>query len=818
MKSISVKKIAAIGAGAALFGAALAGAVTVDSTGLSGYKFFTNGEPAVKIVVGSKAQPSDAVAAANIAVMVGNLAYTDDDVNVDTTGVSCAAGTTGGQCAVDAASKKVSLTVTVPGASSSTSYLMKTYINDNLDNNVDTARNTTSSYDGTLSGTSQAKTLTKDSTAVLSIASDGKISNHKNIDVKQEQKVYVYSQTNYDSSSGYKAVIAQNVRGSYVLSFTPNPMPICWDTTVSNYSACSESDRLDKTHTKLSFLGEDWVVVSYSPTNGSSVTSLTLGKETGYNPYMNIDDVITAPNGAKIVLKSVTPFAYTSSNVAKASFEVTSASGVVTIETISDGGEKEVAGVTVKVNNVFPGVNNVNYADVSLYSDKITLSNGQEIDSDHKYWYARIGASTLGSTQAIKNLSVYSTRFGEDDAGKKYKAGEYATLIRGADAFRLTYKGLTTATYDTLAMSTSGTVSTAATLYTNGTSNYIKGRFVVAQSGISNAFQPAGYASVDNVYVLIANQSGGAPGANDNTAAGAIYFRNSATGDMVYYGSSIEYWYSSTESATLTTASATGGLLVMVEEFTKENLESGYNKQIAVYVGGLSPTGSDQFQFANSNATTTADKFYYNTTGCTGGCTGTTPSTTVDEGQVSDRGVIMEDLSSSSVTLKYPKEVVRAEYTFSASGTTSTAGSVVCTDVAVGGTCNIDTGYVATVDAVGATAGGAAGACVLSGVSDVAASPSTAAKVAALNTASAPIVVLDSQASATEPLIVVGGPLVNSVASGAAGTSISSPGSDAVVAVEGSKIIVAGYTAADTTAAANALINWLAQNRGTVRA
>ena len=77
-----MKSMKAALVGATLIGAALAGAVTVDETGLSGYKFFTNGEPAVKVVVGSKAAPSDGVVAANIAAMLGNLAYTDQSVSI----------------------------------------------------------------------------------------------------------------------------------------------------------------------------------------------------------------------------------------------------------------------------------------------------------------------------------------------------------------------------------------------------------------------------------------------------------------------------------------------------------------------------------------------------------------------------------------------------------------------------------------------------------------------------------------------------------------------------------------------------------------
>jgi hypothetical protein len=74
MKSINTKRIAAVAAGAALLGVGLAfaGPVTFQNVQVIG----SNGQPLVQIVVGSKAQITDGIAAANIAAAIGNLAYT----------------------------------------------------------------------------------------------------------------------------------------------------------------------------------------------------------------------------------------------------------------------------------------------------------------------------------------------------------------------------------------------------------------------------------------------------------------------------------------------------------------------------------------------------------------------------------------------------------------------------------------------------------------------------------------------------------------------------------------------------------------------
>lgn len=74
MKTLNAKRIAAVVAGAALLGVGLAfaGPITFQNVPI----ISNSGQPVVQIVVGSSAQPSDGVVAANIAAAIGNLAYT----------------------------------------------------------------------------------------------------------------------------------------------------------------------------------------------------------------------------------------------------------------------------------------------------------------------------------------------------------------------------------------------------------------------------------------------------------------------------------------------------------------------------------------------------------------------------------------------------------------------------------------------------------------------------------------------------------------------------------------------------------------------
>ena len=75
------------------------------------------------------------------------------------------------------------------------------------------------------------------------------------------------------------------------------------------------------------------------------------------------------------------------------------------------------------------------------------------------------------------------------------------------------------------------------------------------------------------------------------------------------------------------------------------------------------------------------------------------------------------------------------------------------------------------------------------------------------------MVVLDSATPTADTLILVGGPAVNTMTASELaaqpGIKLDSPGTKVAGKITDKKILVAGYTAADTTSAANDLINKL---------
>jgi S-layer protein (TIGR01564 family) len=101
VKGLSVKKIAALAAGAAVLGASVAVAdLTFGNTQIINQ----NGQPVVKVVVGQKAAASDGVVAANIAAVIGNKAFSKQTISATLSGTATCTttntGTGAGSCPV----------------------------------------------------------------------------------------------------------------------------------------------------------------------------------------------------------------------------------------------------------------------------------------------------------------------------------------------------------------------------------------------------------------------------------------------------------------------------------------------------------------------------------------------------------------------------------------------------------------------------------------------------------------------------------------------------------------------------------------------
>ncbi|MFH1285500.1 MAG: S-layer protein, partial [Candidatus Micrarchaeota archaeon] len=315
MKSLNVKRIAALAAGTALLGASLAAA----SVEFQNVPIINNdGKPVVKVAVGEKADVSDAIAAANIAAVIGNLAYKSQTVTAQVSGTATCAvsgGSAGtGSCAVS--NEKVALEVTLPGTVSG-AYGFKTYVNDWIDKKVENRKNNTaddlynltadlSPFPNTVARQYAAKKVSGSDFASLATVSVK--DPYSSTTYTEEQSIWLQGKTKYDTI--LKTVVLSEPNIAYRIEFTHDSygVPFCTskdtssDGAAGDWSDCaSDSDRTDRHRVPIKFLGENWIVsyLAVPSTNLSSATgeltggSMKLAKESAYG-VIRIGENLTA--------------------------------------------------------------------------------------------------------------------------------------------------------------------------------------------------------------------------------------------------------------------------------------------------------------------------------------------------------------------------------------------------------------------------------------------------------------------------------------------------------------------------------------------
>lgn len=819
MKSLNVKRVAAIATGAAMLAAAVGAAVNVDTAGVASFPFFSAGEPNVKIVIGDKAKTVDVQVAGNIAAVLGNLAYKTQTVTVKGTENLAVSGDATGTLT----DKEVGLTITTPGVNPATAYELKAYVEDNLDYQTETTRSTSTSFDtatNSFVSNTGPKVITKDLTQLMApapgMASDGKITYPKgSTSTKEEQKIYAFAYVTYDTND--KVVQAQNVKTGYEAVFT-DPIPVCFD-TAKTYAACTtDSDMLKKGNVEISFLGDKWTIFDYTVTGGNStsngtVTGVTLGKQITRKESFNIDEQVTSPDGYVIQLKDLSAF-----SPQRAQFDILDKDGKLVkrlyLGETDSATVAEANNIVIKVNKVFPGAfAKQGIADVSLYSSQLQIANGQEVSGgdSHKNWYGRIQTSTIGSTEAIQKIMLYN------DIDQTYKvplsqtlnAGESINVIKGMPGYKFNFLGLETVDYDSLSFSikTNYRLATAAGTVTANT--------LIVTSGKSDAFQ-FGSSTASSVYVILENAT--------LATAGNMYYVDSTSSQYINTSATaytLPYHYATDETANLLfnfVPSYNGGAnnnsmaIISIPELTEDN--NGTTATLLNrHLNLLYDPSLDQF--VNTQGSTTIDKIGYE--GAHGGGAVATlfNLASKEKGYTTYRGNVFGGISSTSASISYAKKIAKARFTLTSGSTsTSTTGNEAAVTLKEGDPYSIGGGYSLKVDSITAMIGGG-GSGDITGIDQLTPSVEKAAVVTSLNTASNPIVVLDSEASDTANLIVVGGQVVNTVAANA-GVSLKQ-GDEPIVKVFGStKLVVAGYSAADTKAAGNALINWMVENKGSL--
>lgn len=921
-----------------MLGAAFAGAAATVDPSVGNFKFYQNGTPTFKVVVGARAQVSDYWNAAKLAELFGNLAYSDKTVVADTSGLSCGASGNASTCSVTG--KAVTLEITTPaGVTGQTgTATIKTQLYDFLDVDQVTATTNRDNDAGTMIGdgvTTGAYLIS--ATNNPDIAFKGKVDNLGSYSVTEEEAYYITGKSYYDTSQ--KKYVGDAANAVYTINFTDS-IPYHVDVVNGSVSGRPSNDPyiVENRNVRVRFLGQDYVITDLeNQTSTAANQTMSLGSS-AVAIQMKVGQTIKLGD-KEIKLIQISPIGTTSSVLPPAYFEVWQNGTKLDYFSMNkDSSNYNKNGVILDVRDVFVGGGDSSYADIIAYASAITLSNGQKLSfegddattklNDDKNWVASLRFETkIVGSHAVSALQ--QIKLSRSTSSNKLSAGESFNLIEKPVAKQLKFVGVDTVDTDTLKITAGGTnrysltpnnaSGMAASSSTDLNTTWLK-------SGYASAFQINGVSTdtllIDefNGHILYKDHNSANytnVGTENNnvtyyypstTASGAIQLITNFTKPAVSVSNTTAVFgsdcaaagtsnFSATDVIQIYAVDAAGGWSqpanLSVKHAGGVNLTFGttsgavkYNAFVALANGTLltvSTNGTGTFKYIDNTTaatnlfvcrggpfiasggapTTTVMKLriyepttlnnatlngYYDvdlfradasylfnssntgtlTVTYAGGATGLTHTLAsltstgqgFEQGFVDPAGGSLNTVSLSEVQIKYPKKLSSAVWTFGApSETNVTAGGSTVTSKTLveAESYSLGGGYSIKVSSVAGSAscaGGAAGG--LTGTATCA--PASAAVVTPLNPATDSLVIMDSQASGIGPAVVVGGPLVNTLSANTPGAAaIASAPGQAGVRVVGDKVFVYGYTAADTTDAVNALINWVASQRDAVR-
>ena len=831
MKSLNVKRIAALAAGAAMLGASLAVAGDVS---YSNVPIIQNGQPRVKIVVGEKAAASDGVAAANIAAMIGNLAYKSQAITATISGeptCTVAGGTGSGTCAVS--DEKATLEVTVPGTVSG-AFGFKTLINDMVDRYLEN-RNTTGTSD-TYNQTTQDLSPFCSNTAcgssdivagnAIKKVSGGDFSAFATFSPRdsyagktytEEQTLWVRAKTKYDTT--LKKVVANSPYAAYKIEFTHAdegiPAATCTTPSMGYYvystGCATASDQTERHRVMIKWLGEDWIISSMTPpgvnlavnhtlsTNetagGADSSSINLAKESAYG-IIHIGENLSA--GAYTVKLADITVPMGTTYVAYASIQIFDSNGVSVKEDQAAPGSTytwsapDGTKVRIRVYSTNPGYTMAaKWAEMAVYSQEITLESGKSLDQTNadgnKDWYVSLvwrnkdpssSGNYSGQPDSLRKIILKDYAVGNSLINMQ--KGDTFNIPTAGTKFQLSFDGLNLADADkdTLAMTVvTGASITAYVDTTCATTNRNYTNALSVSSGLTNAFTlPSG--QVSQFYFALSGASPSAGGATINTTMGDILYKPGSSSCYVYQtagtGKSYVVQYN------LEAGSATENIYFHNATYNG----SQYTTYPFVNISesaGMGPAGQNQYDYVilyMTQPTTwqfnSTDKAYYIAAGPANDSNLQLATTGfIDEGYVTERGSQFVAIDTTGASLLTAKKVAEAQYYVKTTGAETTSATTIT--LAEGETSSGLSGGViikakSISETVGAcTAGGVAPTCTAE-LGTVTATPSVSTAVVSVpvNPVGANrLVVLDNEATGVANLVVIGGPGANAVAKAA---------------------------------------------------
>src|SRR3989338_4989771 len=514
MKGINVRKIATLATiGVLGFSAVAMADVVFGSTQLVDQ----NGQPTVKIVVGSKAAVSDGVAAANIAAKIANEAYKSSTLTAQVSGTptcTVGAGVSGaGTCSIVESSKSVTLEVTVPGTVAGT-HNFKTLITDTIDRqtqnrndllsedvyqaamtSTDTSGSIASPLRAVETGTVKGQDLYRIGSGQFTGFADYSIVDDQGSGIgtyTEEQAFWVGSRGNnsvaYDSGASYRDVVVNKYSALvYNLKFTGNDygIPVCTgdlnSSLADDWTSCGtdSNSRTARHRVKIKFMGSEWIISemndpSVTITSSTAVNNsgpIKLAKEAKYG-IINVGQVLDA--GTFKVRLSDISVAVGSENKHPAIIDVLDANEAVVGQIQVDPGTtytftQSGTGNSIKVHvyKTAPGFTlNAKWAEMAVYSDEITLKDGSrynlvsstDTDKDFKVsllWKNRDYTGATGGADTSGDSLREIVIYNIDGFDAKTKPGDVTNFLQSTPTFKVTYNGVDLADddYQSLAFS-----------------------------------------------------------------------------------------------------------------------------------------------------------------------------------------------------------------------------------------------------------------------------------------------------------------------------------------------------------------------------
>jgi len=455
MKSLNTKKIAALAAGATLLGSALlgAGAVSFGNTELIN----ANGVPVAKVVVGAAAKASDGVAAANIAAVLGNMAFKSTTVTaspVGLDGLTCAAGGAG---TCDVLSKSVTLEVTTPaGVLPAGAYGFETYISDYID--LATKNRAEDKITGNpWAGDTSSLTALKITGSNYPPLADYVVRDtHTGNTYDENQYLYVKSSKVYFSGDDGD-FRSENTNVAYEIVFGNDGLPVCGDSQGGDWAYCKSQNKTDKAtenhRVKIKYLGDEWVVSEMSdyPAPGSGDQhggKIKLAKESAYSPKLQIGESLDLGDGNKLVLGDLKP-ASGQQQRDRAIFSVKNAAGEeIANKVVAAGETAEIpAGSNtyrVRVYQAAPGYTlTEKWAEVAVFANELTLEDGKRVDdTDNRDYRVRLlwkdRDDTSPKSDALHKIQIYLQKTGQY---ANLNPGESIDILKNPAKWRFTFSG-----------------------------------------------------------------------------------------------------------------------------------------------------------------------------------------------------------------------------------------------------------------------------------------------------------------------------------------------------------------------------------------